>query len=258
MVRLFNHWFASNTLMQVVFDALLLFLSVVLAVAFLNRGEAATPLEPSCRTRCCSRSRWSRSTPSSASTSAIPAGRSRRRPRASCFRSCWRFPSRGRSSRSCRATEAWDETLRLAVPLAFVTFVAIRGIAAHSGMSPMFARRTLVLGTGAEAAAVEQSIAHLGQAIRFLGFYPGEEDRRRAPGGRRSAFSPSGIDLVDAVRRLQGRRNHRRRARAAWRRAAAARAPRLQADGRAGARPVELLRARGRASCASIRCTRAG
>ena len=33
MVRLFNHWFASNTLMQIAFDALLLFLSVVLAVA---------------------------------------------------------------------------------------------------------------------------------------------------------------------------------------------------------------------------------
>ena len=39
MVRLFNHWFASNTLLQVVFDAILLFLSVVLAVAFLHRGE---------------------------------------------------------------------------------------------------------------------------------------------------------------------------------------------------------------------------
>jgi len=39
MVRLFNHWFASNTLLQVAFDALLLFLSVVLAVAFLDRGQ---------------------------------------------------------------------------------------------------------------------------------------------------------------------------------------------------------------------------
>src|SRR6185295_7238007 len=57
-------------------------------------------------------------------------------------------------------TAAWNDTLRLAVPLAFVTFVAIRGIAAHSGMSPMLARRTLVLGTGAEAVTVEQSIGH--------------------------------------------------------------------------------------------------
>jgi hypothetical protein len=71
--------------------------------------------------------------------------------------------------------EEWDVTLRLAVPLAFVTFVAIRGIAAHSGMSPMFARRTLVLGTGAEAVAVEQSIGHLGQAVRFLGFFPAKK-----------------------------------------------------------------------------------
>ena len=42
MVRLFNHWFASNTLMQIAFDALLLFLSVVLAVAFLNRGDVTS------------------------------------------------------------------------------------------------------------------------------------------------------------------------------------------------------------------------
>ena len=39
MVRYFDHWFASNTLMQVLFDAILLFLSVVVAVAFLHRGE---------------------------------------------------------------------------------------------------------------------------------------------------------------------------------------------------------------------------
>ena len=44
MVRLFDHWFASNTLLQIVFDAVLLFLSVVLAVAFLHRGEGL-PLE---------------------------------------------------------------------------------------------------------------------------------------------------------------------------------------------------------------------
>ena len=77
---------------------------------------------------------------------------------------------------------AWNETLRLAVPVAFVTFVAIRGIVAHSGMSPMFARRTLVLGIGAEAVAVEQSIGQLGQAIRLPRVLSGEEERRRAPG----------------------------------------------------------------------------
>ena len=44
MVRLFNHWFASNTLLQIAFDALLLFLSVVLAAAVLDRGQLL-PLE---------------------------------------------------------------------------------------------------------------------------------------------------------------------------------------------------------------------
>src|SRR5215471_930257 len=36
MVRLFNHYFASNTLLQIAFDAILLFMSVVLAAAILN------------------------------------------------------------------------------------------------------------------------------------------------------------------------------------------------------------------------------
>jgi hypothetical protein len=64
---------------------LLLFLSVVLAVAFLNQGDV-TSLFAVVPTHFCSRSRWSRSTPSSDSTSAIRGARLRRPRRASCFR----------------------------------------------------------------------------------------------------------------------------------------------------------------------------
>ena len=99
-------------------------------------------------------------------------------------------------------TEAWNETLRLAVPVAFVAFVAIRGIAVHSGMSPLFARRTLVLGIGAEAAAVEQSIAQLGQGIRLLGFYPAKKSETPHQVVRERILT-DGVDLVDAVRRYK-------------------------------------------------------
>lgn len=39
MVRLFDHWLPSNTIAQAVFDAVMLFLSVVLAAVWLRRGN---------------------------------------------------------------------------------------------------------------------------------------------------------------------------------------------------------------------------
>ena len=39
MVRLFNHWFPSNTVLQVAFDAILLFVAFMLATLWLNRGN---------------------------------------------------------------------------------------------------------------------------------------------------------------------------------------------------------------------------
>ena len=39
MVRLFNHWFPTNTVLQVVFDAVLLFGSAMLVLLWLSRGD---------------------------------------------------------------------------------------------------------------------------------------------------------------------------------------------------------------------------
>ena len=199
MVRLFDHWFASNTLLQVVFDAILLFLAVVLAVALLGRGEFLS-LE-----------------------AVIPdamlfaltmvalntlVGLYQRNPGRTMAQTTARLvlslllavPVAWIIFTYMPRAEAWNETLRLAVPLAVVAFVAIRGIVAHSGVSPLFARRTLVLGTGVEALAVEQSIGILGHAVRFLGFYPAKksEATHQVPGNR---ILSGGVDLVDAARR---------------------------------------------------------
>ena len=201
MVRLFNHWFASNTLLQIVFDAILLFLSVILAAAFLDRGQLISL------------------------QAVIPdallfaltmvglntvVGLYQRNPGRTVAQTTARIvlslllavPVAWAIFTFLPRAAAWNETLRLAVPFAFVTFVAIRGIAAHSGMSPMFARRTLVLGTGAEAVTVEQSIGHLGQSVRFLGFFPARKsDSTHQVAGNR--ILGSGIDLVDAARRYK-------------------------------------------------------
>ena len=199
MVRLFNHWFASNTLLQVAFDALLLFLSVVFAVAFLNGGEMSTLAAVVPDALLFALTMVALNT---------VVGLYQRNPGRTIAQTTARIvlslmlavPVAWSVFTFMPRAEAWDVTMRLAVPLAFVTFVAIRGIAAHSGMAPMFARRTLVLGTGAEAAAVELSISHLGQAIRFLGFYPAKKtDAAHQVAAHR--ILTGGADLVDAVRR---------------------------------------------------------
>jgi len=174
MVRLFNHWFASNTLMQVAFDVLLLFLSVVLAVAFLNQGDVTSLFAVVPDALLFAFTMVALNT---------VVGLYQRNPGRTFAQTTARIvlslmlavPVAWAIFTYLPRTEAWNDTLRLAVPVAFVTFVAIRGIVVHSGISPLFARRTLVLGIGAEAVAVEQSIGHVGQAIRFLGFYPAKK-----------------------------------------------------------------------------------
>jgi hypothetical protein len=137
----------------------------------------------------------------------------RRPPRASCCRFYSRSLWRAIFTFLPRAA-AWDATLELAV-IAFVTSSPF-ALAAHSGMAPMFARRTLVLGTGTEAVAVEQSIGHLGQQYGFS-VLPGESRRGPSGGRHQSAGRRHGSRRRGAA--VQGRRNHRRRARAPWWRA---------------------------------------
>jgi hypothetical protein len=100
------------------------------------------------------------------------------------------------------AHRGMERNVAVAVPIAFVTFVAIRELRCTSGMSPLFARRTLVLGIGAEAVAVEQSIAHVGRRSGSWASIPRKRAKRRTRWSA-NAFSADGIDLVDAVRRYK-------------------------------------------------------
>jgi len=201
MVRLFDHWFASNTLLQVVFDAVLLFLSVLVAVAFLTRGELVAYDVVVSDALLFALTMVALNT---------VVGLYQRNPGRTIAQTTARMvlslllavPVAWAIFTFMPRAEAWSQTLRLAVPLAVVTFVAIRGIAAHSGMAPVFTQRTLVLGTGAEAVAVEKSIGQLGHAIQFLGFFPAKkaETAHQAAGNRVLGV---GMDLVDAARRYK-------------------------------------------------------
>ncbi len=39
MVRLFSHWFPSSMMLQIVLDAVLLFVSAILVMVWLNTGQ---------------------------------------------------------------------------------------------------------------------------------------------------------------------------------------------------------------------------
>jgi sugar transferase (PEP-CTERM system associated) len=201
VVRLVNHWFVSNTLLQVVFDALLLFLSVVVAVAAIDRGQVL-PLDvvvPDALLFALTMVALN-----------TVVGLYQRNPGRTMAQTTARItlslllavPVAWATFTFLPRAEAWNDTLRIAVPLAFASFVAIRGIAAHSGIAAIFTRRTLVLGTGAEAVGVEHSIGHLGHAVRFLGFFPAKKSETAHQVAVDRILGGS-MDLLDAARRYR-------------------------------------------------------
>lgn len=83
--------------------------------------------------------------------------------------------------------------------VALGAIVAIRIYAAHVGFAPSLTRRVLVLGTGPEAEAVEQSLR--GGDFRVVGFYPvGGDSVTHVPQGRLISAETS---LVETSRKLK-------------------------------------------------------
>jgi sugar transferase (PEP-CTERM system associated) len=199
MVRVFNHWFASSTLLQIAFDAILLFLSVMVAAVLLSPRDASgiEAIVPDALLF--------------AITMVIlntVVGLYHRNPGRTMAQTTARIvlsvmlavPVAWAIFTILPPADGWYDALRVAVPVAFVTLVAIRGLATLSGLAPVLVRKTLVLGTGAEAAAVEKSLAELGPGVRFMGFFP---PRTAEPNPR---VSPQRIlagstDLIETARR---------------------------------------------------------
>jgi hypothetical protein len=72
--------------------------------------------------------------------------------------------------------DTWRENLGLALLLSLGLTAAIPGYAMRSGVSALLMRRVMVLGTGTDAVAVEQSLAGPRQYAHFVGFYPPHSD----------------------------------------------------------------------------------
>jgi len=201
MVRLFDHWFASNTLLQVLFDVILLFLSVVVAVALLDHGRLlhVDVLVPDALLFALTMVALN-----------TVVGLYQRNPGRTMAQTTARIvlslmlavPVAWMIFTLVPRTGDWDQTLQLAVPFAFVSLVAIRGLALHNSAAPVFLRRALIIGTGSEAAAVEQSISQLGHSLNCVGFFPAKKNdaAHQVPAQR---IVGGGMDLVDVVRRYQ-------------------------------------------------------
>ncbi len=169
MVRLFSHWFPSNVVMHIAFDAVLLFITFMLAGVWLTRGDLPSmELLPSALLFAVAMI-----------TLNSTVGLYRRDP----YRT------------GVQTTARIMLSLLLAVPVAYVIFqvlpwgdahatalritavaalgvlVGVRALVAHRSEAPMFVRRVLVLGTGPEAAAVENSLRQSGPGMSIVGFY---------------------------------------------------------------------------------------
>ncbi len=198
MVRLFNHWFPTNTVLQVVFDVVLLFGSAIVALLWLSHGEM-----PSLDLL------WPPALLFAVAMMAVNAalGLYQRR-----------------TNRSVGQTTARVLlSLMLTVPIAFIAFhlwplknvphdalklaalaalgaiVAVRGLASHRRAQPMLTRRVLVVGTGPEAISVEQTLQQLGPGLIIVGFYPvNSSDGVLIPGER---VIGKGQHLAETARR---------------------------------------------------------
>ncbi len=171
MVRLFNHWFPTNTVLQVVFDAILLFGSAIVALTWLSHGEA-TSLDLL----------WPPALLFAVAMMAVNAALGLYQRRAN--RSVGQTTARVLLSLvltvpiAFAAFHLWPlqnvphDALKLTALAALGAIVAVRGLASHSRAQPMLTRRVLVVGTGADAISVEQTLQQLGPGLVIVGFYP--------------------------------------------------------------------------------------
>lgn len=172
MVQLFSHWFPWNTVYRVVLETVVLILSVVFVVALASPSTLREILT---------------AIPSlalfAASVLLINGALGLYQPRAG--RTSWQTAIRVLLSLVLAIPVAYVqfewfpkiwaqyEVLEFSAVVAIVSHTAIRGYAARVGdRSGVFANRVLVVGTGAEAAGVQESMHRFSPDFQIVGFYP--------------------------------------------------------------------------------------
>lgn len=214
MVRVFSHWLPSGAIVQAFFDAVLLASSVALATLWLGSGDREALVEIA---------------PYAALFVAVMIllnvavgmyGRASHRAFASTasqllFALGLALPVAYVVFREMSPDTTWGQRLPYAVSFAFVLLVAVRALVTRSWTTFAITRRTLVLGTGAEAAAIEASFEDLGAEFKLVGFLPGNKaDGEVRVEGNRILPATGGLlhtirehridDLVVAVQERRG------------------------------------------------------
>ncbi len=199
MIRIFSHWVPANALYRRAFDLVLFGLFLALAGAWIDRGDLGGT--------------------SGALSYVLPFGLGviavnlllgigRRKPDRTTIRT-WgsvilffllvapmAYGVSGFVPHPAAGRGEWE----LAALLALGLMVAIRGRVA-SGIGLLPPRRVLVLGTGAEAAEVEQSLIRSGSDVRIVGFYPVPSDQPNHVVQDR--ILAGSVELADLTRELK-------------------------------------------------------
>lgn len=198
MIRVFSHWFPVKTLLNVAFDLALLCLFLVIIVVWRDYGllhvvAGTLPYSMLFVLGMMATIAFLGIYPRDSNRSAF-------RPSIGVIL-CFLFAAPmayGVSSLVLRPA-IWREEMELAVLLAFSILLA-RSYVVRNGFRP-FLHRVIVLGTGAEAALVEQSLTRSSHDVRIMGFYPVRSDEAIQVASDR--ILEGGCSLVEATRRLK-------------------------------------------------------
>ncbi|MGL1834745.1 TIGR03013 family XrtA/PEP-CTERM system glycosyltransferase [Rhodocyclaceae bacterium SMB388] len=203
MSKVFSHYFPSHILQQAAFDATLLFVAVLLAMAFQMQG---TELD------------WRIIAPSALFFAVVMI-------LLNSVMGLYRSPGRGLSGRDAAmrtvvsvvvsvpiaygafqvlpwSSVASDAAVELSVLLLLGLILVMRGVVNRRAASSMFMPRVLIIGTGTDAAAVAHSLTHpVRRGVEVVGFYGGNGDDPVAV--NRDRVLHTNRSLIDTVRDLR-------------------------------------------------------
>jgi sugar transferase (PEP-CTERM system associated) len=199
MVRVFSHWFPGNTVFHVLLDAILLFVSMTLALGWLSRDQSE---------------HWSVILPAALVFALVMmvVNTALGLYRVSPTRSVVQTTARVVMSLLLAVPVAYGvfevlpwhdirtEALQLTVLLVLAALLVIRAYAAHSGAATGFSHRVLILGAGDEAVTVEQSLRRFGAGVQVVGFVQTQAGEAASVAANR--ILPSGHSLAETVRQL--------------------------------------------------------
>jgi sugar transferase (PEP-CTERM system associated) len=200
VIRVFNHWFPSNTVVQIVFDLLMLFCSMTIAVEWLNRDRlpirdtavlSAVLFAFTMLALNAVLGFYSRRSEHNLQTTLGRAVASVLLAVPVAYGVLHLLPSEGIA----------NEAVVLGAVLSLGLMVCARAYAMHRGIGPTLVRRVMIIGTGSEAAAIEHSLRFRGNEVEVVGFYPAVSNgEQHVPA---AAILPQDLSLADTARKLK-------------------------------------------------------